>query len=1309
MNYLRLLFFCFFTTFVFSQNTKHVVFRALTVEQGLSQNNVVSIAQDSIGFMWFNTEDGLNKYDGKETRTYYLTSNKTKREAKYLSREVFVDKIGKLWAINNYGQLNYYNQEIDKFIELPELKEVITIAQDSDLNYFIGTYGQGLFKIDYQSKDTIQILKPQDKHFAVCSFIETDKHSILATTDDGIIEIKNNNYEFIELASKTIFSRFAKTSAGTIYLGSYEKGLYIKTKNSEGFKQFKGFDDSPLPDDLIVKDLLVDKRDWLWITTERRGVFLLDFKLKTIQNFRYNKEELYSIGSNSLFFLHEDNSGIIWIGTKGAGVNYFDAYLSKFNSLTNDQVPNNIHIDGIRAITTDDKNTIWIGTENNGLTKIVTQKDSFFTYTIKNSELVGDRIVSLYYDDGSLWIGHLDNGLQILNPNGKMKTYKQTSSFTILKIYKDVTNNMWLCTNKGLILFDKDKGILKQFNSNNSGLTTNYYISTIEQDINTIVQGDTNTLWVGTEFEGLYKLNLSDNKFSLVEGISDRIFSLYYNNSQLWIGTNGNGLKLYDTESGSISKFSTKDGFPNDIIYSILPDSDGHLWLTSNKGITRFKFENDSISSIKNYDNYFGIQSHGFNAGAYHKDKLGNLYFGGVKGINWFNPDELKTNPILPKTVLTKLELFNKEIPFSDNLELSSDQNTLSFTFASLQFSQPELNQYKYRLINNDEDWIDAGYNSIAHYTNLPPNNYTFQVISSNYDGVWNDTPATYSFTILKPWYLNNFAKLIYVILVLLTVYGIYKYLKWRWQMNMKLELESKETARLKKLDEYKTKLYNNISHEFRTPLTLISGPVENQLSKPNLSKSDKHELDLIKRNSKRLLNLVNQLLDLSKLETGNLKLKVSKGNLGIILKQLASAFEFKSKEKNIDFSYNIGQIENAWFDRDVIEKIVGNLLNNAVKYAPENGFVKFTASVNQDYLTATVVNNGNNLKDDELPKLFQRYYQNNTHSEGVGIGLSLVKELTVLSHGNIIAHSINKDEIQFTVTLPIEQSYFNATEIMIIERDLEESSFYEYADNGTEISNKSINEKPVLLIVEDDKDIRSFVKGIFNDSYKILEAQDGDFGIQTALEYIPDIIVSDVMMPKIDGIELCNTLKENIKTSHIPLVLLTAKSGDHNEIEGLRTGADAYMTKPFNSEKLKIRIDKLLNNMKKLQEYYSKNNALNFHNLQVTSSEKLFFKKLEQAIKENIVEQEFTSEKLASEMDMSRTQLHRKLKALLGLTASEFIRNERLKIGVELLKKSDSTVSEIAYQIGFNTPSYFIKCFKEVYNCTPKEYLQSL
>ena len=501
-------------------------------------------------------------------------------------------------------------------------------------------------------------------------------------------------------------------------------------------------------------------------------------------------------------------------------------------------------------------------------------------------------------------------------------------------------------------------------------------------------------------------------------------------------------------------------------------------------------------------------------------------------------------------------------------------------------------------------------------------------------------------------------------------------------------------------MDVFKTTLYTNISHEFRTPLTLITGPIEKQLKNPKLSETDKKELTLVQRNSKRLLNLVNQLLDLSKLETGHLNLSVSQGNLSVFLMQLVKAFKFKAEEKNITFSFKIQTIENAWFDKDVMEKIVTNLLSNAINYAPKNGKIYFDANKQQGEMIMTIVNNGNTINNENIGKLFQRYYRSNKSVDGVGIGLSLVKELTILSHGNIVAHALNKDDIQFTLTLPIERSFFNTSEIAeATPLNTEETN------ENFELDQKSINQhKPLMLIVEDDEDIRIFLNSIFSESYHVIEAINGERGIKKAVKLIPDIIISDIMMPKIDGVELCNTLKHDERTSHIPIILLTAKSGNHNEIKGLKTGADDYMVKPFNSEKLQIKVKNLIELRHQLQQRYS--NTLELKEIATTSVEQQFLNKLKGVLNENITDSTFDSASFSKKMLMSRMQLHRKLKALTGLTTTELIKNERLKLAKKLLQTSDLSISEIGYQIGFNTPSYFIKCLKDTYNCTPLEFI---
>ncbi|RSK40258.1 hybrid sensor histidine kinase/response regulator transcription factor [Mangrovimonas spongiae] len=1321
--YISLVISLFYSSLVFSQtqeikltnpNLKQVTFRYLNNEDGLSQNSVISMAQDSTGYLWIATRSSLDRYDGNTFKAYNKQFDATaKGRGKILGR-VFVDRQDDLWIISSGCKLEKYQKKTDKFSRVFPNDSVVNLFQDSYSNMYFSMYNGNIVSVNAKTKDTTIIFKPTKKDLVVHHFLEVEE-DLYFTTFKHIYKynLKTQEYNTIYNQNSKRNHVLEKSKDGTIWLGTLGDGLYFKTKLDKDF-QSANVINPKLPKDLYILSLHEDKYQRLWICTLKQGILLLDLRTNTIEKLKFQKGNLYALSDNEIFSLYEDSNGVIWLGTNVSGLAYYDEYLSKFNVLTAGQVPKDINVEVVLSITSDNEQRVFLGTTN-GLTVSNKLTNEFKTLTDKNSPLLTSAIDALYYEDGDLWIGNgtvlkKKGGLTILKEDGGAEVYNKFSEVPldinyINKIFKDSNGQMWLACDYGLVKFDRSLGVIEKYH---------YQIDDINSEpinaVSCIIEDNQKTLWVSTYSDGIYTVDLNSGKIEQKLKESKKIKSIAFdpvNKNILWIGTNGKGLIRYDIISNKKELFSTEEGLPDNCIYGILFDEHNTLWMSTNRGLVKFFYHDKDNVQIENFNTNDGLQSLEFNSNAYYKDDNGVMYFGGLSGVNWFKPETITKNPNRPKTIISKIKVLNNEIDFKSVHTFNSEKNSISFDFKSLSFSKPRGNNFKYRLINHDNEWIESGNNNVARYVNLPPNDYTFEVISSNYDGLWNNTPDTYSFTILQPWYLSNWAKAVYTMLFLLAVYGIYKYFSWRWQMKMKLELESRETARLKKLDEFKTKLYNNISHEFRTPLTLISGPVENQLCKPNISKNDKQELNLIKRSSKRLLNLVNQLLDLSKLETGNIKLLVTQGNLSVLLKQLATAFAFKAQQKNIEFTYSIENMEAAWFDKDLVEKIVSNLLNNAVKYTPENGYVKFDASVNQGYVTLTILNNGNNLKDEELPALFQRYYQNNTHSEGVGIGLSLVKELSVLSHGSVVAHSMNQDDIQFVVTLPIEKAYFNSTEISAIVLN-EEDSNEPNTKEETSIQLNGKETKPLLLIVEDDEDIRAFVKSILKDTYKIIEACNGEKGIEKAVKHIPDIIISDVMMPKVDGIQLCNTLKEDIKTSHIPIILLTAKSGDHNEIEGLRTGADAYMTKPFNSEKLKIRVEKLITTRKKLQEFYGKNNVLDFHNIKASKTEEQFFKQLQEAIKEHIVQSDFTAETLSKSMHMSRMQLHRKLKALLGLTTSQFIRNERLKLAMSLLENSNYTISEIAYQTGFNSPSYFIKCFKEVYRYTPKEHLQN-
>lgn len=1275
---------------------KQIAFSHLSIEQGLSQNSVISIQQDSIGYMWFATQDGLNKYDGNSFKIYNKQFEDITRPTFSRLGKVYIDKQNRLWIITNSGKLEFYNPETDSFEPFKLFNNVSAIFQDTDLNFYVGTYGKGLYKINHKSKETLQLFKAEDYNKTVYSFYQDDDAIYIAATN-AVFKLEENRYSPISIFKKQInYSCLNKTKDGTLWVGSYGNGLFYKTPNS---KTLMTYENDKFPDiisSLNVEDLLVDKQNRLWVATYGNGAFLIDFKKNETLNFLENKSNPYAIHYNDILSLYQDNTGTVWLGSDGAGASFFDEHLVKFNVLTNKQMPKSVNIDVVRSISSDNSDNMWIGTSGKGLTYIDIKNNIYKTHSTNNTTLSSNRIISLSFQHNELWIGHQGYGLNIRLENGTFKSFPEISNYTIWRIIPHSKNQSWLCTeNNGLILFNKNHGVIESYNTSNSVLSTN--------NIKTFVKSEDDIAWIGTENHGVFQLNLKTKKILKLEDIGDPIKSLLYNNGTLWVGTFGKGLKKYNVKTKEIVNYTKKDGLPNNVIYGILTDNNDNLWMSTNIGLSKLSFnKNSDKPTFENYNNYDGLQALEFNTGAYYKSPNGTLYFGGLEGVNWFHPNQLTLNTAKPKTVISGVSLFNKPIDKVENPTFKHSENTITFTFSSLHFSQPERNQFKYKLVNNDADWIDAGNNNIAHYTNLPPNDYEFQVISSNYDGFWNQTPATYNFKILKPWYLSHLAIILYALATLLLTYIIYNYFKTRLQMKMRLRLEHEETKRLKQLDEFKTKLYTNISHEFRTPLTLISGPVENQLNKPNLNKHDKKELNLVKRNANRLLNLVNQMLDLSKLESGKLQLKVSKGNIQTLLKQLAKAFEYKSKSKKINFSYKIDVNRNVWFDKDVIEKIVTNLLANAVKYTPENGNIHFKAFIKDDYIIINTINNGSTYKNEDLPKLFKRYYQTSKNSDGTGIGLSLIKELATLSHGNILANIMNTDDIQFTVNLPIERSYFSSSEI--IEEDSIATTNQKGPLNNNDLTPSiSLKEQPILLIVEDDEDIRQYVTSIFKDDYKIFEAKDGEQGIKKAYQAIPDLIISDIMMPKVSGIDLCNTLKHNEKTSHIPIILLTAKSSDASEIEGLKTGADVYVTKPFSTEKLKVQAQNLITLRQQLQKHYAGN--LNIISDKFSSTDKVFINKLKDILDSELTNPEFNADRLSKLMQMNRMQLHRKLKALIGLSSTEFIKNKRLAMAKKLLDKTSLTTSEIAYQVGFNTPSYFTKCFKEVYKTTPSNY----
>jgi signal transduction histidine kinase/DNA-binding response OmpR family regulator len=735
-------------------------------------------------------------------------------------------------------------------------------------------------------------------------------------------------------------------------------------------------------------------------------------------------------------------------------------------------------------------------------------------------------------------------------------------------------------------------------------------------------------------------------------------------------------------------------------VYGILPDNQGNLWLSSNKGITKVETlkNEDGSFPITNYSNYDGLATE-FNTGAYFKTNNGTLYFGSLEGFYWFNAEDIALNETQPKTALTELMVFDQAIKISDNLKLNHNQNTLTINMASLVFSSPGKNEFQYKMEGYEDNWINSGNNHQARYTNLSPGNYTFYAKSSNYDGIWSEEPVGISFTILPPWYLTWWAYLIYSFFLAMVLIWVYQYLKWRWQMQFSLKMKDEEAQRLKEIDEFKTNLFTNISHEFRTPLTLISGPVERLIGQSE-NPIVKSQLNLIKQNSNRLLNLVDQLLEVTKIKSGKHQLRIRKGNLGLLMQSIISNFFYLAAEKDMRILAAVPLMTEVWFDSDKIEKILSNLLQNAIKYGKSGTDIDVSASLLENKLVLKVSNVSiQKYSQAEIAKLFDKFYKPDLKSEGFGIGLPLIKDLVILNQGKIEL-DVNESSKLFSVSIhiPVDKFSFKPDEIVDEVKDSE----------LTFIATTQKNENsPLILVIDDNTEVRTFIANELNPYYRIIEATDGKEGIFLALKRIPDLIISDVMMPEKDGIELCETLKKDEKTSHIPIILLTAKSEETDKIKGLEVGADDYVLKPFSSKQLLIRIEKLIELRRNLRIRYSGKTEISPTEIAVSSTDEKFLQKVQKIVDEDLADSNFTVEEFCKKLGMSRMQLHRKLTALTGLSTTAFIRDQRLRLAIQRLEKSGESVSEIAYSVGFGSPSYFIKCFKETYQMTPSEYLE--
>ena len=1097
------------------------------------------------------------------------------------------------------------------------------------------------------------------------------------------------------------------------------------------------------------------------ITDDGQGnIWTISQEVKGVGRFnKFNNEFLhYTEGLDAwISSVTIDRSGILWLGNWYQGICKLDPHTKKFSAFSIKKDKTDI-LEGKRilAVFEDKAGEIWIGGELGGLYRYNRKTGKTSYYEIKNGNFEGwleNYIWDIFQDSkGNFWIG-TQAGLCSFNPKtGTFKHIRQPRDInlglgTTAKIHQDASGNLWLVTRNGFLVQFKPDTYETEFYPLNYPI--NYPQESPNRSYPDLIEDPRGFLWIGWVFDqgkgGVLKFDLSKKELTFVKQLENlNITSLCIDDGILWCATTGSGLIRYDTETNTKTIINTNDGLLSNSIVGLEGDNSGNLWLSSPRGLTKY---NPQTGIFYHYFKEDGFFTNNFTYSAHSKSENGKMIFGSLHGVVTFHPDSIKNSEYVPPLVLTDLKIHNqsvgvggnsplkKHISVSNEIELTHDENDLSITFASLDFKHPERIKYSFYLENFEKDWREPALERTAYYTNLDPGEYVFRVKGTNSDGVWNEQGASLRITVLPPWWKTWWAYTIYVSLFLGLSYFLRRYELNRQNLKHSWELQQLEAEKYQEIDHMKSRFFANISHEFRTPLTLIKGPVQQMLSgdfKGNMI----NQYKVILRNTNRLMQLINQLLDLSKLESGQMTLRTSSVDVVPLLKGLTHSFESLAKQKNINLIFHsFDDHITIDIDRDKFEKIIINLLSNAFKFTPDGGSISVSINPSQPFLTKekseelldmgrlrgieiTVKNTGDGIPPDQLDKIFDRFYQVDDSSvrkqEGTGIGLALTKELVELHHGKIKVESELGESTTFIIHLALGKEHLSSEDIAVQPTEMSMETRIDSlvteplpsSESKVEITSKKRKKDfPTLLIVEDNPDMRDYMRGCLESNYEISEAEDGEKGLQQALKRLPEIIISDVMMPRMDGFEFCAKIKRDERTSHIPVILLTAKASGESKIEGLETGADDYLTKPFDTRELRARVKNLIEQRRQLQKKFQRGIRIEPSEVTVTSIDEQILQRAISAVENNISIPNFDTATLAKEVGMSRMLLHTKIKALTGQSTGEFIRTLRLKRAAQLFQQGYGNVTEVAYDVGFQSLSYFAKIFREQFGQSPSHY----
>ncbi|WP_347840813.1 two-component regulator propeller domain-containing protein [uncultured Draconibacterium sp.] len=1328
----------------FSQNTDDLRFRRVSPPGGFSFQAIHSFNQDKYGYIWMGGFDGVLRYDSKEIVRYTYHPEASDGLPSNTVTEIAIDKNNNIWASTSKGlcKFNHVTQEFEQIHYSYE-----NGSQTNTHLYSIQFDGQGrlwivdehfLGYLNQASNKMIRITTGLENIPRIIYNDETNR-LWLGTLDGSVYQV-NSEEEKVEklIIGPGSTVRTISTSTENIWVGYQEHGARMYNFNGK-LEHHYSYTKNPEYNicDASIRKIWRDTKGQVWI-----GSYLGLFKSIGKELIHYDHNKYEGLPHNSIFDIYEDKQGGIWIGTWSGGVAYMHHSDNKFNNYRHSNEPGSISDNMVSSFAQSTDGRLFVGTELFGLNLFDSETSTFSPIQIRKQKGIIDIKTMLVDRHGGLWIGSAFNGLFYRPANragflhfpAGTNDGKHVASHEVYSLCES-DSGVWIGTNLGGINFYHFSTGEISFSSEKEP-----FAQLLNNNCRALTEDSNKNLWVGT-LEGVTRIHLPSGKstlFNIHQNSKHKTSSqsFYFitelSDGKIWMGTGGNGVNIYDPQLDSVHIFTANDLLKNKDVYGIIEDSFSNIWITSNDGLILYNTENNSSRRFVLND---GIQGNLFNPNAIFKDRQGNLYFGGTNGFSQLEPKPIQTNQRPPNVLLTKIIVNNRSIvPVQNGVNqyeriiLAPEETNLSFTFSADNYLLPDKNEFTYRLSNYINNWVQNNNKGTASFVNLPAGEYRFEVKASNNDGIWNEEPASITIVIQEFWYKSKYALSFYLLVTLVIIVLIIRFFRERSKLKKDLLIEKMEHEQEEQLNEMKLKFFTNISHEFRTPLTLINGPVKQLLTASNLTDVQHKQLDTVKRNTNRLLQLINQIMDLRKAEKGLEKLSISQTNLVQFINDRVLNFSEEARAKNITFSFNYSTSSQIIeVDEEKLDKIIFNLLSNAFKYTPTNGNITVSIATNssdrqsffsnqlsfgelekEDFVEIAVLDSGQGISGDDLPKVFERFEhgKNNSSKENsTGIGLNLCKDFTLMHRGTIIVQSTVGKGTRFAVKLPTKQK---AQKIMYQSHEEVKNIESWEANENTAQQVPEANSNTTVLVVEDNKDLREYIVGLLTNFYKVLFAENGQDGLAMLKSNNIDLVISDVMMPKMDGFEFCQTLKSQIETSHIPVILLTALSSAENTSIGLDKGADAYISKPFEEQVLLARISNLLNQRKRLQESYAKR-FISKQSIDVGSLDNYFLNKINVIIEENLVNENFTVDILASEMGLSRSQLHRKLKQISNHSASEYVNMVRIKKATALLASQNFNVDEVAFKVGFNSHSYFSKCFKKIHGKTPKEYLKGL